>query len=142
LDDNTLFSVTNIKGPKLLNIKADHFQGNHIHVSNGYNYGDEDNTIQLKGTILGKCVTNDFIVLFIHDEKDCIFRIDCNDSFIDDEDTIVVRLLYEGNLNFNTDYPIETLFFYENSKVQKVYFTDNYNMPRVINIITPSEISG
>lgn len=155
LEDNTLFSVTNIKGPKLLNIKIEQPQESNINSDSiyGYNYADnyadnqynniqENPTIKLEGVILGKCVTKDFLILFTHSDKDCIFRIDYNDSFIGDRDTIVVRLLYKGDLNFNTNYPIETLFFYENSKVQKVYFTDNYNMPRVINIITPSEISG
>lgn len=43
-------------------------------------------------------------------------------------------ILYAGNLNFDAKHPCETLAFYENESVQKVYWTDGKNQPRVINI--------
>lgn len=45
-----------------------------------------------------------------------------------------VRLLYAGNLNFNVNYPLETLGIYEADNIQKVYWTDGVNQPRIINI--------
>lgn len=44
-------------------------------------------------------------------------------------------ILYAGDLNFDAKHPCETLAFYENDKVQKVYWTDGKNQPRVINIV-------
>lgn len=42
--------------------------------------------------------------------------------------------LYNGNLNFNLSNKIQTLPFYENESIQKVYWIDGLNQPRVINI--------
>ena len=46
-----------------------------------------------------------------------------------------VVVLYNGNLNFSTQYPIEAIASYENNNIQKVYWTDGRNQPRVINIV-------
>lgn len=43
-------------------------------------------------------------------------------------------VLFKGNLSFSLNNPIETLAFYESEEVQKVYWTDNLNQPRAINI--------
>ena len=43
--------------------------------------------------------------------------------------------LYDGNLHFDANNPIECLGVYENEKIQKVYWTDGSNQPRFINII-------
>ena len=51
------------------------------------------------------------------------------------EETIVnVTKLFEGNLNFSFDYPIEAVSYYEGINIQKVYWTDGLNPTRVINI--------
>ena len=42
--------------------------------------------------------------------------------------------LFNGNLNFSLKYPLETIVSYESETVQKVYWTDGVNQPRVINI--------
>lgn len=39
-----------------------------------------------------------------------------------------------ADLGFDLNHPIETLSFYENENIQKVYWTDGLNQPRVINI--------
>jgi len=44
------------------------------------------------------------------------------------------RLLYWGQLGFSEEHPIETLTFYENEQLQKVYWLDGINQPRMINI--------
>ena len=44
------------------------------------------------------------------------------------------KLIYKGDLSFNPRYPIETLSYYENESVKKVYWTDGLNQGRLINI--------
>ena len=51
-----------------------------------------------------------------------------------DSDVLYGSLLYKGNLNFDKEHPIETIVFYETEDIQKVYWTDGINQPRVINI--------
>ena len=126
-DDNTLLSVTNIQGPKLVSEV--------IH----------DDPVNLKGVLVGKCDCKELLVVFTHDKdlsKDFIYRVDFYDSFNGSNDFLSVKLLYCGDLNFNIDHPIDTLYFIENLNVRKVYFTDGLNYPRFINIITEGEREG
>lgn len=44
------------------------------------------------------------------------------------------------SLNFDTEHPIETLPIYEAENVQKIYWTDNLNQPRMINIAVDDAI--
>ena len=44
------------------------------------------------------------------------------------------KRIYKGNLNFCAVKPLETLVSYEAEHIQKVYFTDGRNQPRLINI--------
>lgn len=46
-----------------------------------------------------------------------------------------VKMLYNGNLDFDSKHPIETLVSVESDKVEKVYWTDGKNQPRMINIL-------
>lgn len=52
----------------------------------------------------------------------------------DEKTSMEGKQLYRGNLNFSTDAPIETHVSYEAENIQKVYWTDGRNQPRVINI--------
>lgn len=80
------------------------------------------------GNYLGHCVINDYVVVFTtSDLKDRIYLITENES---------AALLYEGNLNFSLDNPISTLGVYENGLIQKVYWLDGENQPRLIIINT------
>lgn len=76
-------------------------------------------------------ITN--IVLLKTDSLDRIYRLWFNDSVLNGE------LLYEGHLNFSTSYPLETLPYFENQDIQKVYWTDGINQPRMINIVEKPE---
>lgn len=91
--------------------------------------------IDLSGYYLGHCVLNNQLVLFTttpnEEKKDHIFLYDSN---------FVQTPLYDGNLNFNLDNPLETLGVYENERIQKVYWVDSINQPRVINIKASEEI--
>lgn len=116
-EGETLLSITNEKGPLELSLK---------------------NTLganaSISGTILGHCVLNNYLVLFVHDAgvADSILRIDMSQ-----DDPVIINLFQgedSGFLGFDSSYPIEAIGDYENENVQKVYWTDGYNQPRVINI--------
>ena len=47
---------------------------------------------------------------------------------------ITGALLYKGRLNFSTKHPLETTVSYEAEHIQKVYWVDGVNQPRVINV--------
>lgn len=82
------------------------------------------------GTYLGHCIINNFIVLFFHEgPSDYIIRLENING------TFKYKLLYEGNLNLDSKAPIETIGVYENDIIQKVYWIDGINQPRVINIL-------
>ncbi len=49
--------------------------------------------------------------------------------------TAKVDLLYNGQLGFNREHPIEAIARYENTETQRVYFTDNFNVPRTFNAV-------
>ena len=53
--------------------------------------------------------------------------------------SVIFDCKYVGNLNFNLDYPIiDSAINYENSLFCKVYFTDNYNSLKHVNIFYPT----
>lgn len=111
-EDNSLLSIENERGNTLINLTG----------------GDMP---FLLGMCIGYATLNKHIVLFTTlisngRQIDYIYRIDNLSSY---------KLLYTGNLNFNKDYPIETLSYYETESVQKVYWVDGLNQPRVINIV-------
>ena len=109
-EDNTLLTITNEKGNKQIG--------------------------SLFGSYLGHCVLNNQLVLFTtipnaEINKDHIFLYDSEFN---------QTTLYSGNLNFSLDNPLETLGVYENEDIQKVYWVDGRNQPRVININPKKDI--
>lgn len=105
VNDNTLYTVTNEKGTK--------------------------EEISLNGIFLGSCKLNNYIVLFLkleQDNLDYIFRLEYADG------NLSINSIYEGNLNFSLDHPIEAIGYYESEEVQKVYWVDGLNPNRFINI--------
>mgnify|MGYP003083169899 CR=1 FL=1 len=88
------------------------------------------NGVVINGKYLGHAVLNNYLVLFtISGSTNYIYRIDKIGS------DYKLYTLYEGQLNFNLNYPIETLSYYETANIQKVYWIDGKNQPRVINIV-------
>lgn len=84
---------------------------------------------------IGHCLINNYLILFTlnkSDNKSAIWRVDLNSKT--DENHYIISRLYSGNLNFNTEYPIQALPYYESEDIQKVYWTDGLNTPRSINI--------
>lgn len=112
-DDSTLLSVINEKGNKALYING---------------IGET-----IVGIPIGQAVVEDELILFTcdnsEDKQDKIYK------FWFQEDEFYGKELFSGNLKFNTEYPIETLAVCENKDIKKVYWTDNLNQPRVINVV-------
>lgn len=127
-EGNTMMSWVNEKGPKELPIELDGYL-------DGYFYG----------TPIGTAVLNNQLVVFAHQEidnekYDYIFLFKIEDNPTEEGKWISGITLYKGNLNFSTSYPIETLVSYEANDIQKVYWTDGLNQPRLINIAASESI--
>lgn len=103
--DNSFLSVTNEKSNKKIEFSE-----------------------SIQGIIIGYAVINNYLVLFSKGDLDRIYKCEITDT------TNKLTLLYEGNLKFDVEHPIETLTSYESKDIQKVYWVDGINQPRVINI--------
>ena len=88
--------------------------------------------VGISGNYVGHCIAGKYIVLFTQDSDNInyIYRL----QIVDGKCTGV--LLFRGDLNMKSTNPIETLYYYESEDVQKVYWTDNVNQPRFINIMS------
>ena len=64
-------------------------------------------------------------------KTDSIYRIYESDSSDCD---YTVELLYNKDLNFDIEHPLQTLGVFEGELVQKVYWVDGINQPRFINV--------
>lgn len=119
IDDDTLFCITNEKSTQEIESSS--------------------NTI-IEGSYLGHCVIDDIVVLFTktkgQQSKDCIYKIKINTENQNEYD---ITTLYKGNLNFNFNNLIETLGIFENKDIQKVYWIDGLNQPRVIRVDSVGE---
>lgn len=145
-DESTLLSLINEKGNKKSGIAG---VGDHI-----------------KGIPIGQALVNNELIIFAAGDDDyrladitpnifeapdifpCdVLNIDV-DSMLDDRiyklwfnnGVLTGKRLFRGNLGFNYKHPIETISFYENADIRKVYWTDGLNQPRVINIAAASDI--
>lgn len=104
-----------------------------------YIYGEKPVEFNI-GNIIGVAEINNKAVIFHFREdsyESCITLL----SLENYEGTSWIKAtpLYKGrigwnDLNFSTDHPIETLVDIENENIQKVYWVDGINQPRVINI--------
>ena len=88
---------------------------------------------------VGYCVLNEYITLFVHATKstdeslkrDCILRLRYDDN---DSDSLFCKPIYYGDLGFDVQHRIECVPYMESVDIQKIYFIDGINYPRVINI--------
>ena len=127
-ENNTLMSWVNEKGTEILNTY--------------YRYGNELLELLILGTPVGTAVLNQYLILFTHDEftennssavKDHIYRFEYVAPNTGSH-KMVGKEIYVGDLKFTIDHPLETLVSYEAEHIQKVYWVDGINQPRVINI--------
>lgn len=145
-DESTLLSIVNEKGNRLANISG---------------IGDS-----LKGTPIGQALIDDELIIFtagdssartvdnitptIETVDDIIseeLTLDIDSDIEDriyklwfDGTTLTGTRLYRGQLDFDYRYPIETISFYENQEIKKIYWTDGLNQPRVINVAAASDV--
>lgn len=124
-EGDTLLSMTNEKGPSIAK-------------------DDGDIDIVIQGQYIGHCVIGNYLTVFSTTsasgkKEGGVFTPNSNPDYItrykkNDDGTFTSCSLYNGNLGFNVNYPLETVGVYESEYIQKVYWTDNLNQPRVINI--------
>lgn len=145
-DESTLLSLINEKGNKKSSIAG---IGEYI-----------------EGIPIGQAVINNELIVFSYGEKAELpeASIEAEDSTITDiiaeESNIEIKttsldsiyklwfdngnltgkLLFKGDLGFDYKHPIESLSFYENSDIRKIYWTDGLNQPRVINVAAATDI--
>lgn len=145
-DESTLLSIINEKGNKKSSISG---------------VGD-----YIEGTPIGQAVINNELIVFsygentelpevtIEAEESTVTDIVAEESNIEIETTSLDRiyklwfdngnltgkLLYKGDLGFDYKHPIESISFYENSDIRKIYWTDGLNQPRVINVAAASAV--
>ena len=86
--------------------------------------------LNLLGIVIGTAVLNHQLVIFTTQKggvssPDHIYVCTYSNA---DKTEMNVRELYNGWLNFHTNYPLETLVSYESDHVQKVYWTDGRNL--------------
>ena len=122
-DGNTLMSWVNEKGPSLIT-------------------SNNSTPIVLEGIPIGTAVIDHKLVVFTTKntsegavpngtEVDYIYVLEYTN---DTKTQMSCTQKYIGNLNFSALYPLETLVSYEADTIQKVYWVDGRNQPRVINI--------
>ena len=105
----------------------------------------------IQGIVLGYCVLNKFLVVFSRSslrydrETEYITRVYYQNnewrsdilysshSYVQNENGEQELKEVSGKLNFGDT--IQTLGVYENENIQKVYWVDGVNQPRVINIV-------
>ena len=91
--------------------------------------GTSSSLTSITGDYLGHTLLNEFLVVFsVQGSNSYITRIDLSKS------TPEKQVLYQGSLGFSKEHPIEAIASFENDNIQKVYWTDGVNQPRIINI--------
>ena len=127
-NNGDMFSFSNEKGTKKLSLKS----------KDGLSQIDN-----IQGIVIGTCVIDKYLVVF------STKNLNREDSPIGDyiykiykEDDFIYEKLFDGNLNFCVKDPIEAIGNYENENIIKVYWTDDYNQPRYINIQNPSTLAN
>ena len=116
-DNNTLLTVTNERGNKEIPLQS-----------------PSGDPVTIDGVLLGQNVLNNYVTLFTKGTNDNIYRLENKGTYFE------TLLLFSGNLNFSTDYPIENIGVYENDNIQKVYWIDGLNQSRVINIVATDSV--
>lgn len=128
-EGNTMMSWVNERGPKELRLHIDTKPWSSEESDDRYANG-------IVGTPLGTAILNHKLVLFTveYGKPDTYSYIYVFKESDNSDWDLTGKILYKGNLGFSAGYPIETLVSYESENIQKVYWTDNKNQPRVINI--------
>ena len=144
-DESTLLSLINEKGNKKSNIAGvgDHIKGIPIGqalINNElivFTCGDKtilDADVEAEELSIDDITAEEEVVDIDYPFEDRIYKLWFNNG------ALTGKRLFRGDLGFNYKYPIETISFYENTDIRKVYWTDGLNQPRVINIAAASDV--
>ena len=144
-EGNTMLSWVNEKGTLALPILAEHSEywsaegQDNVYIdpeSEDWTHhpANSDSTTIL-GIPIGTAIINHKLVVFttgyeVASAVDHIYVL----YFNSDKSKLICKTLFSGNLNFSVNNPIETLVSYESEGIQKVYWVDGRNQPRLINI--------
>lgn len=118
-ETGTTLSVTNEKGNVPMDLRDEE---------------DTDSVFTIEGELVGWATLNEWLILFTIDDDsvDRIYRIQYHNN---EEIEWTGKLIYSGDLNLSMKYPLETLPYYESQDIQKVYWVDGINQPRMINFM-------
>lgn len=144
-DESTLLSLINEKGNKKSGIAGvgDHIKGIPIGqalINNElivFTCGDKsilDADIEAEELSINDITAKEEVVDIDCPFEDKIYKLWFNNG------VLTGKRLFRGDLGFNYKHPIETISFYENADIRKVYWTDGLNQPRVINIAATSDV--
>ena len=144
-DESTLLSLINERGNKKSSIAGigDHIKGIPIGqavINNElviFTYGDKsilDADIEAEELSINDITAEEEVVNIDYPFEDKIYKLWFNNG------VLTGKRLFGGDLGFNYKHPIETISFYENTDIRKVYWTDGLNQPRVINIAAASDV--
>ena len=133
-EGNTMMSWVNEKGTKEIEITS---------LVQAWDNTDIT-TNGIEGTPIGTAILNHQLVVFTtttgttstSTTPDRIYVLKYADE---NKTTMTGRLLFKGNLKLHVQYPLETMVAYEADYIQKVYWTDNRNQPRLINIAASTD---
>ena len=138
-EGNTLMSWVNEKGTEKIELK-DILSTLTIKGNEKY-YEQEKFENIIHGTPIGTAVLGNRLILFTTENvkapnSDDILHFDRIYVlwYTDDKTKITGIQKYKGDLGFSVTNPIETLSNYESENIQKVYWVDGKNQPRLINI--------
>lgn len=120
-DGDTALSVTNERGNKEISLGS---------------FG-------IVGELLGWNVLDNHIILFTHENNpqtqnkpDHIYRIDYNPN---QSIEFSGKLLFDGNLDFDLDHPIESVVYHETDNIKKIYWVDGKHVLRFMNFVAPDD---
>ena len=90
----------------------------------------------LKTSYIGHIVAGDYLIVLLQYKKDddaidVICRIDLS------ADEWIKKVLYIGDLSFDPTHPAQIIADFETTIIQKIYWVDEINSPRLINITKP-----
>lgn len=134
-EGNTMMSWVNERGPKKQRLRVDTMPWATENIDGRYisNVDEQTNEITnetvITGIPIGTAVLNHKLVLFTVSDYIYVFEKSKDEKY-----DLEGKVLYHDSLGFNPNYPIETVVSYESKNIQKVYWTDGLNQPRVINI--------
>ena len=130
-DKDTLLSVTNERGTAAITLPEGTLQGELI----GWNVLNKHILLFTTTSAADAYLDPDYKGSEI--APDYIYRIDYDgDGF----EMANGEPLFTGWLGFDVKHPIESIVYFETENIQKIYWTDHRNQPRIINIAADEPI--